>query len=420
MKRRTLREWLRWQESLHPREIELGLGRVRTVGERLPLHPPPGGVFSVAGTNGKGSTVAFLDAFLTDAGRTVGAYTSPHLVRYNERVRVRSEGCDDAVLIAAFEEVAEACRDVRLTYFEFGTLAALLIFSQQHCDVWLLEVGLGGRLDAVNVVDADFSIITTVALDHQDWLGDSVEQIAHEKAGIFRPGRPAFYGDTPVPDAILRHAGEIGAVLRRLGHDFDFSISDHDWQWRGERESLAGLIFAAADDRGQLNNISTALAALEQYDRSLLDVSSVARALTRYTPAGRFQLVERNQLWILDVAHNVQAALNLAGRLRRLKGAKGMTIVLGMMANKQVHEFVSILAEFATHWIVCDIDEARAMSGNRLAAEVAAVSSAPVTEADAPAQALALAQRLTAAGDRILVCGSFRTVGPALKWLGLQ
>ena len=222
MTARTLAEWLRWQESLSPHSVELGLERVSAVLDRLDVRPPAGRVVTVAGTNGKGTTVTLLQDMLLAAGRRPGLYTSPHLVHYNERIRLGGQAVSDAELVHAFEQVEAARGGVPLTYFEFGTLAAFSCFAQGRCDTWILEIGLGGRLDAVNVLAADLALITTIALDHQDWLGETIEEIAAEKAGIMRSGRPAFYADQPVPAAIRNHAATIGALLAVQGSDFSW------------------------------------------------------------------------------------------------------------------------------------------------------------------------------------------------------
>ena len=226
MPRKTLADWLAWQESLNPDEIDLGLDRVRAVAARLPLAPPPDRVFVVAGTNGKGSCVAALEAVLLAVGKRPGVYTSPHLVHYNERVRVAGRAADDADLVDAFEQIEAVRGDVRLTFFEYGTLAALLLFSRADCDAWVLEVGLGGRLDAVNIIDGDFCAVTSVALDHTEWLGDSVAAIAREKAGIYRPSRPVWFGSSPVPESLRQYAEQLGCTLLTPDHGYGLQAGE--------------------------------------------------------------------------------------------------------------------------------------------------------------------------------------------------
>lgn len=416
---RSLADWLRWQESLNPREIDLGLDRVRQVAERLPLVIPKGGVFTIAGTNGKGSTASCLERLLMANDRRVGLYTSPHLVRYNERIRFNGEDVQDARLVEAFETIEAMRREVPLTFFEFGTLAAMMLFSQESCDAWILEVGLGGRLDAVNLIDPDFSLITTIGFDHQDWLGETLEEIAAEKAGILRANRPGFYGDTPPPHAIVARAAELGTTLHCLGRAYAFETAGAAWSWRGRQVVLDGLPLPEVADAAQLRNVSLALAAAEACDPALLAPGAVAAALSGPRPAGRFQVVGRAPQWVLDVAHNPQAAEVLAGRLDRLGKAGATTAVIGMLADKQVEPFIEALAGRVDRWIVARVDDRRASDGAALAATIGRLTGQRVTCMDEPAAAFERAVELTPASGRILCCGSFRIVGPALQWLGL-
>lgn len=420
MSGRTLPEWLRFQESLHPRWMDLDLGRVRDVADRLGVPRPAGPVFTVAGTNGKGSTVALLEAFLALEGRRVGAYTSPHLVEYNERVRVAGRTATDAELVAAFERVEAARGATPLTFFEFGTLAAFEAFRAGGCDAWVLEVGMGGRLDAVNVVDPDFAVITTVDLDHREYLGDTVEEIAVEKAGILRAGRPGFYGDWPVPKSLRAVAGRLGADLRCLGHDFDFTPSRPAWSWRGRRHAVEGLAWPPAGTPAQLRNASVVLAALEAYAPALLaDAGAVGRIVAGVRPPGRFQRVERGHEWILDVAHNPQAVATLRAQLDTLPPASETTVVIGILGDKDLDAFVAALGDVARRWVCCSVEDARARDAASIAASLRELVAGEVLAAGAPADALAEAAARTPRGGRIVVCGSFRVVGPALRWLGI-
>jgi dihydrofolate synthase/folylpolyglutamate synthase len=420
MSGRTLDEWLHWQESLHPRAIELGLERIRLMCERLQILRPAGPVFTVAGTNGKGSTVALLDAFLRGAGLRTGAYTSPHLIRYNERVAVDGAPATDEELIAAFESIEAARGTIDLTFFEFGTLAALLVFAHRRCDAWVLEVGMGGRLDAVNVVDPDYSLITTIALDHEEYLGADVEAIAAEKAGILRRGRPGFYGDCPLPEAIRREATERGAVMHVLGEHFDYLPDQPSWSWRGGGLLLEGLTYPPAATPAQLRNVSLVLAAINRHAPALLtDRAVLQRSIRDTQPPGRFQIIEREHQWVLDVAHNPQAAATLRQQLATLPGAVPTTVVLGMLADKNLTAFAEELRSLGRHWIVCPVGDRRSRSGAEMAAELSRLGLGEVVEAESPPAALAVAQSITAPGGRIVVCGSFRIVGPALQALGI-
>jgi dihydrofolate synthase/folylpolyglutamate synthase len=420
MSRRSVADWLRWQESLHTHRIALGLERVREVALRLGSLQAPGPVFTVAGTNGKGSTVALLEAFLRQAGLRPGVYTSPHLVRYHERIRSGGREVDDTALLAAFERVEAARGATALTFFEFGTLAALEVFRAQGCDAWVLEVGMGGRLDAVNVVDADYALITTVDLDHQEFLGDTIEEIAAEKAGIMRSGRAAFYGDWPAPDAVRRAAEATGARLHCLGELYDFTPSTPTWSWRGQATTLDGLAWPRAASLAQLRNASLVLAVLEQYRPVLLgDVAAVNGIISTVRPPGRFQLVAREHEWILDVAHNPQAAVTLRAQLDALPPAPETTVVIGILGDKNLDGLVAELEPLATRWVCCTVEDARARAAGAIARRLRERGMRDVSEADDPASACVLARARTPVGGRILVCGSFRVVGPALEWLGI-
>lgn len=417
--RRSLAEWLTWQQSLHPRDIELGLSRVRTVFQRLELAPPSGRVFTIAGTNGKGTTAHYLGALLAAASWRAGVYTSPHLVRYNERIQVAGACVADADLVAAFERVDEARQGTSLTYFEFGTLAAFCVFDACALDAWILEVGLGGRLDAVNVVDADFSLITTIALDHEDWLGHSLDDIAREKAGILRPGRPGFVG-ADLPPAIQEQAANIGAELRVAGEDFGHARGSQGWDWW----SASGLRFAdlPLPDPGhesQLANISLAMAAVAHCEPDLLHHDTLRAALTGAPPPGRCQRLRRkDREWVLDVAHNPQAAASLAASLAGQKAPAATTIVIGMHANKDVDGLAAALRPLASHWIACRAGEGAGLDPAALAGRLGQLVDGEVDWRDRPADALQLALDRSQSQDRILVCGSFEVVGPAMQWLG--
>lgn len=420
MSRRSLSEWLRWQESLHPSRIDLGLARVGSVLDGLAIRRSAGPVFTVAGTNGKGSAVALLERFMIQAGTRTGTYTSPHLLAYNERIRIDGRAVGDDDLIGAFERVDRARGKIPLTFFEFGTLAAFCVFDDHLCDAWLLEVGMGGRLDAVNVVDPDYSIITTVSLDHQEFLGSAVEDIAAEKAGILRPGRPAFYGDWPLPAAVRRVADGFRCELRCLGEHFDFTPSKPGWAWRGESLSLDGLRYPAHATSAQLRNASVVLAAIEQHAPSLLEnPRAVEAAVCGASPPGRFQIIRREHEWVLDVAHNPQAVETLRAQLATLPSSPETTIVIGILSDKNLEAFAEALGPLARRWISCTVEDVRARDASVIATSLRGLGIEDVSEADTPHRALALAREQTSPGGRIVICGSFRLVGPALRWLGI-
>jgi len=419
MTRKSLADWLQWQESLSPHAIDLGLDRIRNVADRLSIRPPAGGVFTISGTNGKGSSAHFLECLMAAGGHSTAVYSSPHLVRYNERIRVKNAAVSDTCLIESFEAVERERRDAPLTFFEFGTLAAMSTFSRAQVDIWVLEVGLGGRLDAVNIIDPDYSLITTVALDHQEWLGDTLEKIASEKAGIMRSTAPAFFGDKPAPECIVNRARELDTRLYRLGSDFDYEPGDLSWSWHGKSHSLASLNYTIVADGAQMRNISLVLAAVEAHDASLLTPAVVNQALQSELPAGRFQVVQREHQWILDVAHNQQAARTLRERLELLGEAQETTAVVSLLADKQVDKFITELAGEVDRWVVCAVNDPRASSVEVLASQIKRATGETAISGAGLEEAFAMAEQMTGAGGRILVCGSFRIVGPALKWLGL-
>jgi dihydrofolate synthase/folylpolyglutamate synthase len=415
-----LGDWLRRLESLDPARIEFGLDRVVAVLRRLDVAPPAGRVFTVAGTNGKGSTVGILERCLRAAGFRVGRYTSPHLRRYTERVSIDGAEIGAAPLVAAFADVEAAAAGTPLTYFEFGTLAAFRAFSAARCDTWVLEVGMGGRLDAVNAVDPDFSLITTIGLDHQEFLGHTIEAIAGEKAGILRAGRPSFYGDRPVPGAIRTQAQVLGSPLTAFGEGFGVEAGPQRWRWWGGGARRDDLPLLSGWTDAQYRNAGLALAALQAFDAATVPAAAkLPGLLADAMPAGRFQrCVRGGREWILDVAHNPQAAAALRAQLATLPPAD-TTVVTALLADKAVAGFAAELAPLAGRWIVCHLDGSRASPTERLLAGLAEAGVHGAATAEDPAAAFAAAAAATPPGGRIVVCGSFRLVGPALDWLGL-
>ena len=416
-----LSQWLEYIQRQHPESIELGLDRVREVATRLGLGRPAAQVITVAGTNGKGSTVAFIEAIAGAGGWKVGAYTSPHLLRYNERVRIEAEEVADDALVAAFAVVEAARGDTPLTYFEFGTLAALWLFQRASLDLVVLEVGLGGRLDAVNLVDADVAVVTTVDIDHADWLGSDRESIGYEKAGIARAWKPLVLGEVDPPSSVLRHAYAIGANAIRLGSDFFHEPVDAaHWRWRevGAELRLPAPRLAAPPQRA---NASTAIAALRALPRALPE-AAFAQGVATATLPGRLQCLQRDGVEIvLDVAHNPQAARELAAWLRRRSPAPTVA-VFAALADKDAAGMVQALAGQVGHWYLAGLEQAgRGQEVDSLAARLdgtvagvaTGVSSGDARVADALARAIAA----VAPGGRVLVFGSFHTVAEALQAL---
>jgi len=415
----ALDDWLAWLETLSPREIDLGLDRVVAVLDRLDL-PQPQRVINVAGSNGKGSSVAMLEGLLGNAGYRTACYTSPHLLRYNERIRIDGLAASDAEIIAAFERVQSARMDERLTYFEFGTLAALVAFADAAADTLILEVGMGGRLDAVNAVEPDACLITNIALDHMAWLGHDIETIAAEKAGIMRASKPAIFGATVCPNAITERASEIGADLRLAGSDFGFEKNADKtlWSWRGRQTELAGLSPPALSGDIQLQNAAAVLAVVEAMGLGkILTVAQVNGAFGKLNLAGRFQVIRSHRTWVLDVAHNPAAAAVLAESLLALSHAGKITAVVGMLADKDVQGIIEPLSELVDTWIAIPVEGATAELAAPLAQDIANYSMRPCRIAESIPAALEYADRQANADQLILVTGSFYAVGPALAWL---
>lgn len=416
--RSRLDAWLVRLESFSPTEINLGLDRVASVLQRLDLELP-GTVFLVGGTNGKGSSVVMLEALLAEAGKRTGGYLSPHVQRYNERIRVAGNEASDDAIIAAFERIEALRGEVPLTYFEYGTLAALVVFARASLDAIVLEVGMGGRLDAVNVVEPTASLITNVALDHCAWLGDDVETIGTEKAGIMRPGKPTVFADRKPPRSIVRRAEELGAQLVIAGHDYDWRAAGELWDWRGARHRLEGLARPALRGDIQLQNAAGVLALLEAagFD-ALLEKSVADRAFARGMLRGRMQTMRSGGEWLLDVAHNPAAAQVLATTLAGLPASGQTVAVIGMLDDKDVEGVAAALAPVVDTWVALTADSPRAIAANELARRIANVTDRPCLVAGTLTEALDYARKTRGEDGRVLVTGSFYTVGPVLTALG--
>lgn len=416
----TLDDWLRWQETLHPKTIDLGLERVRAVGQRLYPGAPSCIVITVAGTNGKGSCVAFLDSILRAAGYRVGAYTSPHLLRYNERIRIDGAEAEDGALCQTFARIDAARDDISLTYFEFGTLAALELFRTAQVDVAVLEVGLGGRLDAVNSVDADAALVTGIGLDHTDWLGPDRNSIGYEKAGIYRAGRPAICADPDPPPSLLQQAERIGALLLRVGCDYRFARAGATWHWQAGDTRLDALPLPALAGAHQLGNAAAALMTLHSL-RARLPVTDAAirQGLRNARLPGRFQVFPGPVEWILDVAHNPQGAAVLAANLRERSCSGRTWAIMGLLADKDAGGVIAALRGVVDAWYTVTLSGARGRDATALRDalhDAGANAEASVDPEAACQSARAAAQH----GDRIVVFGSFHLVAPVLAlqpWL---
>ncbi len=413
----TLAEWLRWQEGMHPNVIDLGLDRVQRVLKSMQLEKPPFQVLTIGGTNGKGSCVAFLDAMLRAHGYVVGAYTSPHLLRYNERIRIQGVEVQDSELVEAFAYVDGLRGDANLTYFEFGTLAAFEIFRRRKIEVAVLEVGMGGRLDAVNVLDAQGALVSSIALDHQEWLGYDRESIGFEKAGIFRAQHPAICGDRDPPARLLETAHRLGADLQVLGRDYHWRKSGKGWIWQGRRSRLQDLPQPAITGDIQMDNAASCIALLQAVaDRLPVDEKAIRVGLTTAGLRGRFEQWPGSVSWALDVAHNPAAAAVLAENLDA-NPVSGQTLaVIGMLRDKPVEKVVSALTGRIKHWYLGGLEGTRGQTAQELAQRMQRViPTDALTECGSVADACRMARQAASPGDRILVFGSFLTLSAVLR-----
>jgi dihydrofolate synthase/folylpolyglutamate synthase len=424
---KQLDQWLERQQRVHPSEIALGLERVGAVATRLGLARPAQHVITVGGTNGKGSTVAFIEAISRAAGYRVGAYTSPHLLRYNERVRIDGVDASDAALVAAFERI-EAARipvasapdnsDIPLTFFEYGTLAALLLFADADLDLAILEVGLGGRLDAVNLIDADVSVVTTVALDHMEWLGRDRETIAVEKAGIFRRDRPAVVGELSPPASLLREAERIGARLVRAGVEYTFGDKlGGKWFWQDAAVKL-DLTKPRLVAPAQTANAATAIAAVRALPGLKVNADQIAAGVATATVPARLQRIPGPVEILVDVAHNPQAAQQLAQWMMRNRAGGATQAVFAALADKDAPHMIGALLGVVDRWHLAGSTDygARGQDVDALWRQVDALMSRTLSSRHANVtDALAVARAQAQPGDRILVFGSFHTAATALR-----
>ena len=419
----SLQEWLNWQETLHPSTIELGLDRVTTVFKRLHPTLPSVPVITVAGTNGKGSSVALLESIYQSGGYQTGVYASPHLLRYNERIHLNGEEVSDDKICEAFERIDQARlennEEISLTYFEFGTLAALDIFFRAKPDIIVLEVGLGGRLDAVNIIDADVALITSIGIDHTAWLGHDRETIAKEKAGIMRAGRPVIFSSPDMPKSIADKAKEVGAVLFQRGKDFDWQNGTGyaAWDWKSNTLQRSALPHSNLRGTHQLDNAAGVLMVIEQLaDRLSINQKQIKDGLLSVTITGRFQCQFGQPMHILDVAHNESSMACLAELLELQVCGGNNVAVLGMLDDKAHAESLAVMLPEIKHWYVTDLDVPRGAKAEKLAAVLKDLDKN--TRVDCfknVEQAISAADASAEEGDRVIIFGSFHTVELALR-----
>ena len=419
MRYNTLQEWLSWQEELHFTAIELGLDRCTVVAENMGLLNPDFTVISVAGTNGKGSSVTMIDSILGNSGYKTGSYTSPHLTRYNERIKLDGVEVTDEILCESFSRIDHARGDISLTYFEFGTLAALDIFHHADIDVALLEVGLGGRLDAVNCIDADVALITSIDLDHMQWLGMDRESIAREKAGIFRKNKPAVCSDPHPPETVLGYAEEIGATLYIPGRDFNYQLFDDHWSWQWNSVVCENLPRPGQYNSCQIQNAAGVLMVLSTLKSILpVDAGAIEKGLKNFSLTGRFQMLTEGRQTILDVAHNPQAARTLVHNLKQFPNSGKTHVIIGMLKDKDQTGVLTELVEIADYWHTVTISSSRGSDSKTLKKELLELGvTAPISENDTVEGAFLKLENKAGMHDRIVVTGSFLSVGDAMKHL---
>ncbi|HEX4376262.1 MAG TPA: bifunctional tetrahydrofolate synthase/dihydrofolate synthase [Steroidobacteraceae bacterium] len=419
---RSLDDWLSYQQRVHARAVDMSLERVTEVARRLQVISGTARIATIGGTNGKGSTATTLASLLRACGQNVGLFTSPHLVRYNERIQIDGAPVSDAQLQSAFEQVEQARGDITLTFFEYSTLAALHLFRRASVDTMVLEVGLGGRLDATNILDADVAIVCSIGLDHREYLGETLELIGAEKAGIFRPGQRVVLGSRDMPASVTMRAQTLGCEVWLAERDFHWEhrSGGGPWGYRSRLGQLESLPAPSLSGEIQYRNAATALTALRLLALPAdCNADTVARGLKQVRLSGRFQVVPGDIGWILDVAHNEPAAAVLAAALQAVPASGRTLAVAGMLIDKDVGAIARRLAPLIDQWVLVGIsDDARGLTARALHERMGASPGSVELADDVPsgcARALALAQP----GDRIVVLGSFHVVGPALMWLGL-
>lgn len=414
----SLAQWLAWQEQLHFTDIDPGLERVGIVWQRMGGSSRlPFKVVTVAGTNGKGSSVAITASILQAAGYKTATYTSPHLLRYNERISINGVPCDDATICASFQRIDEARADVSLTYFEFATLAAADIFCREAVDVAVLEVGMGGRLDAVNLFDTDVALITPIGLDHTAWLGDNREKIGREKAGIMRADRPVVCSEAKPPKSVTDYAASLPAACYSRDSEFSYQAGENSWHWQGQQQRFVDLPLPALVGKYQLQNSAAVIQVCQLLQQQGLVISeqAIRNGLETVRLSGRFQIIPGKVTRILDVTHNQQGAENLRDLLLETTSTGKTYAVLAMLKDKDCKAVATALGDVIDHWYVAGLDGQRGMSGEALAQNLSAsLPSENLKAHTTVAEAYQAAMSQSAAGDRILIFGSFHTVEAAM------
>lgn len=419
MRFETLAGWLQWQETLHFTEVDPGLERIGQVWNKLGGSKQlPFTVITVAGTNGKGSSVAMLESILRQAGYKTGTYTSPHLLSYNERICINNQPCDDTTICDSFQRIDHSRADTSLTYFEFATLAAVDIFQQQEIDICILEVGMGGRLDAVNLFDTDIALITPISLDHTHWLGTNREAIGFEKAGIITPGKPVVCSEEP-PLSVEKHADSLDSKVYKRGRNFNIKVNESSWQWLSESVQRNQLSYPALEGDYQIQNAAAVVQVISLLNKASFRISDddINQGLSSVKLAGRFQRIKDGNVdLILDVTHNQQGANNLDKLLSKNKPTGKTLAVIGMLKDKDAAAIASTLKHVVDEWYLASLTGSRAMTAEQLAQQFSStIDVADTHQFDSVELAYQQAKNESTTDDQIIVFGSFHTVEVVLK-----
>ena len=413
----TLNEWLEFQQGINPKEIDLSLDRVQTLYNKLQINIPEKNVFLIGGTNGKGTTTSILEQLFHKKGYKTGAFTSPHLTQYNERVRINLNNSFDQDWVSAFEIIEAVRGDVSLTYFEFSALAAFQILSNHECDAWFIEVGLGGRLDATNIIEASVSVLTSIAMDHEEWLGDSIDKIAKEKVGIAKRNRPLIFGDVVAVDVIQAGSLEKGSELRKKGEEFNGRIDQGHYSFNGVHQSIEEIVLPKSWGDGEIDNLTTALAAMEANEQFFPTHDLLQEIIDEFILPGRFELLDLHHRWILDVAHNPSAAENLRQRIDRSKINSDFSMIFSMMKDKHLELYLNAFKDLVDTWIICEMKTERSFRVKQIESKMNNMGIDNIYCARSPVDAIKTLEKNVGLSNNVIVSGSFELVGPIREFL---
>ena len=413
----TLNEWLEFQQGINPKEIDLSLDRVQMLYNKLQINIPEKNVFLIGGTNGKGTTTSILEQLFRKKGYKTGAFTSPHLTQYNERVRINLNNSFDQDWVSAFEIIEAVRGDVSLTYFEFSALAAFQILSNHECDAWFIEVGLGGRLDATNIIESSVSVLTSIAMDHEEWLGDSIDKIAKEKVGIAKRNRPLIFGDVVAVDIIQAGSLEKGAELRKKGEEFNGRIDQGHYSFNGVHQSIEEIVLPKSWGDGEIDNLTTALAAMEANEQFFPTDDLLQEIIDEFILPGRFELLDLHHRWILDVAHNPSAAENLRQRIDRSKINSDFSMIFSMMKDKHLELYLNAFKDLVDTWIICEMKTERSFRVKQIESKMNNMGIDNIYCARSPVDAIKTLEKNVGLSNNVIVSGSFELVGPIREFL---